>query len=239
MRARESLILFARPPLPGRAKTRLAPALGAEEAAGLYRAFLRDAAALALRVREARPGLQLVAEWALEAGEDSSRLPFSEWLPGPFLHRPQAGSDLGERMARALERALAGGGSAVLIGSDFPDLPPGILLRALEALAAPAPPGGASLRAAIGPAQDGGYYLIGLNGPQPEIFTGIAWGTDEVLTDTMLKLNELNVDVTVLDHWRDVDSPADLDGLRARLASSPEGVAAHTRAQLRGGGGGS
>lgn len=233
-RGGETLILFARPPLPGRVKTRLAPALGAEGAAGLYRAFLRDAAALALGVREARPGLRLVAEWAPEEGEDPSLFPFSEWLPGPFLHRSQAGRDLGERMARALERALAGGGSAVLIGSDFPDLPPGIPLRALEALAAPGPPGGSPLRAAIGPAEDGGYYLIGLDAPRPEIFTGIAWGKSEVYASTMQKFKELNASVTVLDRWRDVDSPANLEGLRARLADGPEGVAPHTRAWLGG-----
>ncbi|MBI3025026.1 MAG: TIGR04282 family arsenosugar biosynthesis glycosyltransferase [Candidatus Tectomicrobia bacterium] len=213
---RESLILFARPPLPGRAKTRLAPALGAGRAAGLYRAFLLDAAALARTLHEARPGLRLVAEWALEPGEDAAALPLSEWLPGPFLHHPQSGRDLGERMAGALERALAGGGAAVLIGTDFPDLPPGIPLRALEALAAPNPPGDAPLRAAIGPAEDGGYYLIGLNAPKPELFEAIAWGTDEVFMSTMLKLQGLKTGITVLERWRDVDSPADLEALRER-----------------------
>ncbi|OGL63934.1 MAG: hypothetical protein A3J27_03010 [Candidatus Tectomicrobia bacterium RIFCSPLOWO2_12_FULL_69_37] len=135
-------------------------------------------------------------------------------------------------MAGALERALAGGGSAILIGSDFPDLPLEILLRALEALAAPNPPGSAPFRAAIGPAQDGGYYLIGLDGPQPDIFAGIAWGTDEVFQATMQKLQGLKADATVLDRWRDVDSPEDLEELLARLSSAPEGVAVHTRAWL-------
>lgn len=228
---RESLILFARPPLPGRVKTRLAPALGAGAAAGLYRAFLLDAAALARTVQEARPGLRLVAEWALEPGEDAAALPLSEWLPGPFLHHPQSGRSLGERMARALERTLAGGGAAVLIGTDFPDLPPEIPLLALEALAAPAPPG-SSWRAAIGPAEDGGYYLIGLNAPKPELFEEVAWGTDEVFQSTMLKLHELKAWITVLDRWRDVDSPADLEALRERLEAAPAGAASHTRAWL-------
>lgn len=231
---RESLILFARPPRPGRVKTRLAPALGLGGAAGLYRAFLLDAAALARTLQEARPGLRLVAEWALEEGE-AARCPFAEWLPGPFLHHPQGGRGLGERMARALERALAGGGAAVLIGTDFPDLPPAIPLLALEALAVPNPPGDAPFRAAIGPAEDGGYYLIGLNAPKPELFEEIAWGTDEVFPSTMLKLHELNAGVTVLDRWRDVDSPADLEALRKRLETAPPGAAAHTRAWLGGG----
>ncbi|MEK6712515.1 MAG: hypothetical protein AABZ64_18255, partial [Nitrospinota bacterium] len=98
MAFRETLILFARPPRPGRVKTRLAPALGAEGAAGLYRAFLLDAARLAGEVRAARPSVGLAAEWALEEEEGLEGLPLGEWLPGPFLHRAQSGSGLGPRM---------------------------------------------------------------------------------------------------------------------------------------------
>jgi hypothetical protein len=213
-------------------KTRLVSALGAEGAAGLYRAFLLDAAALAREVRDARPSVELAAEWAPEEDEALSSLPLSGWLPGPFRHRAQAGGDLGERMAGALERALAEGGAAVLIGSDFPDLPARVLLTAFERLTSPARPD-RPLRAAIGPAGDGGYYLIGLTAPARAIFEEIAWGTEGVFGATLEKLRGLGAEVAVLDRWEDVDSPADLETLRRRLAARPESVAPHTRAWLR------
>ena len=229
MTPRESLILFARPPRPGQVKTRLIPALGAEGTAAIHRAFLLDAARLAREFRAARPGLALVAEWAL-GEEDASAFPLSAWLPGPFLHRPQEGADLGARMAAALERALAGGGAAVLIGTDFPDLPARILADAFDALAAPS---SKPVRAAIGPAGDGGYYLIGLSAPRREIFEGIAWGTEGVFDATVHKLLALEAEVSVLDRWEDVDSSADLEALRLRLEARPEEVARHTREWLR------
>ncbi len=234
---REILILFARPPLPGRAKTRLIPALGAEGAARLYRAFLADAAEAAAAVRAARPTVALAAEWALDGGERLEALPLAEWLPGPFLHRRQTGSDLGARMAAALGRSLAGGGRAVLVGTDFPDLPPAIPLEAFEALARkslqepglPSPP----RRAAVGPAADGGYYLIGLNQPALEIFEDIPWGSNRVFGSTLSKLQALSFDFKILREWDDVDDPAGLAGLRARLARAPAATAPHTRAALR------
>lgn len=231
MTPRESLILFARPPRPGQVKTRLSPLLGPEGAAGLYEAFLLDAARLAREFRAARPGLGLVAEWALGEGEDASALPLSAWLPGPFRHRAQAGADLGARMASALERALMESAAAVLIGTDFPDLPARILADAFDALAAPS---SKPVRAAIGPAGDGGYYLIGLSAPRREIFEGIAWGTEGVFDATVHKLLALEAEVSVLDRWEDVDSPAALEALRLRLAARPAEVARHTREWLGG-----
>ncbi len=178
--SRETLILFARPPLPGRAKTRLIPLLGEAGAAALYRAFLADAAAAARAVRKSRPTVGLAGEWAADSAPPHES-PLASWLPGPFLHRAQTGSNLGARMAAALGRRLvsgdkAPGGRAVLIGTDFPDLPPEIPLAAFEALermereSSPNAPA-----AVIGPASDGGYYLIGLNRPAPAAFSGIEW----------------------------------------------------------------
>ncbi len=112
--SRETLILFARPPLPGRAKTRLIPLLGEKGAAALYRAFLADAAAMAASVRTARPTVGIAVEWAMEPDEPGEFAPDS-LLPGPFLHLKQTGSNLGARMAAALGRCLASRGRAVLI----------------------------------------------------------------------------------------------------------------------------
>ncbi len=214
--AAESLVLFARPPLPGRAKTRLAPALGGEGAARLYERFLQDAAGAARALRGARPDASLVCEWALERGEALDDFPLSEWMPGPFLHRAQTGANLGERMAAALGRCLAGGGRAVLIGTDFPDLPPEILAEALQGLDS-----GDEPRLALGPAADGGYYLVGMNRFFPEIFENIPWSSSEVFSRTMARARALRLDAALLPKWRDADEAEDLKALKTRLSNAP------------------
>lgn len=224
--AAESLILFAKPPLAGRVKTRLAQSLGREGAARLYACFLRDAAETARALMEARPGVSLVCEWALEQGESLDDFPLTDWLPGAFLHRAQTGADLGMRMATALGRCLAFGRRAVLIGTDFPDLPHEVLIDAFEKLDC-----GDEPTVALGPAADGGYYLIGMNRFLPEIFTGIPWSTNEVLSRTMERADALGVGTALLPEWRDVDDADDLEALKGRL-SQDASRARHTREYL-------
>ena len=223
----ESLILFAKPPLAGRVKTRLAANLGSEGAAQLYACFLRDAAGTARALGEARPGANLVCEWALEQGDSLDEFPLTDWLPGAFLHRAQTGADLGARMAAALGRCLAFGRRAVLIGTDFPDLPHEVLIDAFEKLES-----GDEPKIALGPAADGGYYLIGMNRFLPEIFTGIPWSTGEVLSRTMEKADTLGVGTAFLPEWRDVDEADDLEALKSRL-SRDDSRARHTQEYLR------
>lgn len=225
--AAESLILFAKPPLAGRVKTRLAASLGREGAAHLYARFLRDAAGTARALCDTRPGVSLVCEWALEQGESLDEFPLTDWLPGAFIHRAQTGADLGARMAAALGRCVAAGRNAVLIGTDFPDLPHEVLVDAFEKLAC-----GDEPKIAIGPAADGGYYLIGMNRFLPEIFTGIPWSTGEVLSRTMEKAAALGVGTALLPEWRDVDDTDDLKALKGRL-SEDSSRARHTREYLR------
>ena len=223
----ESLILFAKPPIAGRVKTRLAASLGRKGAARLYACFLRDAAETARALMEARPGVALVCEWALEHGESLDEFPLTDRLPGAFLHRAQTGADIGARMAAALGRCLAFGRRAVLIGTDFPDLPHEVLIDAFEKLAC-----GDEPKIALGPAADGGYYLIGMNRFLPEIFTGIPWSTGEVLSRTMEKAAALGVGTALLPEWRDVDEADDLEALKGRL-SQDASRARHTREYLR------
>ena len=223
----ESLILFAKPPLAGRVKTRLAQSLGREGAARLYACFLQDAAGTARALGEARPGVGLVCEWALEQGESLGDFPLTDWLPGAFLHRTQTGADLGARMAAALGRCLAAGRNAVLIGTDFPDLPHEVLFEAFEKLAC-----GDEPKITLGPAADGGYYLIGMNRFLPEIFTGIPWSTGEVLSRTIARADTLHIEVSLLPEWRDVDDADDLEALKGRL-SQDASCALHTRDFLR------
>ena len=219
----ESLILFAKPPLAGRVKTRLAENLGREGAARLYACFLRDAAGTARALCDARPGVSLICEWALEQDESLGDFPLTDWLPGAFIHRTQTGADLGARMAAALGRCLAFGRRAVLIGTDFPDLPHEILIDAFEKLAC-----GNEPKITLGPAADGGYYLIGMNRFLPEIFTGIPWSTGEVLSRTIARADTLHIEVSLLPEWRDVDEADDLEALKGRL-SQDASCALHTR----------
>lgn len=221
----ETLILFARPPAPGKTKTRLIPILGERGAARLYEAFLADAAGLAREVQKSRSAAGLAAEWALDGESPETLLALARWLPGPFLHRAQSGADLGQRMAAALGRRLAHRSRAILIGTDFPDLPPKIIIEAFKALEK------SENAAALGPARDGGYYLIGLNDLKPGIFSGVEWGGSGVLQAQRKNLEALGYRVHALPEWEDVDSPEDLESLRKRLAGNP-GAAPATRAAL-------
>ena len=222
--AAETLILFAKPPLAGRVKTRLAENLGRDGAARLYACFLQDAAETARALIQARPGVGIVCEWALEEAESLDEFPLPDWLPGAYLHRAQTGADIGMRMAAALGRCLAFGRRAVLIGTDFPDLPHEVLITAFRNLDS-----GDDAKITLGPAADGGYYLVGMNRFVPEIFVGIPWSTREVLSRTMEKARTLGVGTSLLPEWRDVDDADDLDALKDRLANRSASRARHTR----------
>jgi rSAM/selenodomain-associated transferase 1 len=225
----ESLILFARPPVPGRVKTRLIPALGESGATHLYEAFLKDAARMAIAVRRDRPRAGLTAEWAEHGGIEA--LPLDSWLPGPFMHRAQSRGDLGARMAAALGRRIAYCGRAVLMGTDFPDLPPEIAAKSLESLEEMENSKPGSRCAVLGPARDGGYYLIGVNAVAAGMIPALDWGGDGVFDAQKKILESLGFRVHILPEWRDVDSPEDLDALRERLTASPNSAPA-TRAAL-------
>lgn len=194
--------VFARAPLAGAAKTRLIPALGAAGAARLQRRLTRHALLVA---QQAAVGL--VTLWGTpDAGQRFFRAVQRAY--GVEL-RIQAGSDLGERMAAAF---AAHGGPLLLIGSDCPALQAAHLVAAASALSADEP-GGSD--AVFIPADDGGYLLVGLRCPQPQIFVGIDWGSERVMAQTRQRLAELGLRWSELPGLWDVDRPADL----ARLAT--------------------
>ncbi len=225
--AAESLILFAKLPLPGRVKTRLAQSLGRENAARLYACFLRDAAETARVLRETRLGVSLVCEWALERGETLADFPLADWLPGAFIHRAQTGADIGARMSAALGRCLATGDRAVLIGTDFPDLPVEILLDAFMKLEC-----GGESQVVLGPASDGGYYLIGMNRFVPKIFIDVPWSVSDTLSQTLKKARAISIETTLLPEWCDVDEANDVENLKRRLFQD-DTRARYTREYLR------
>ncbi len=190
------LLIMARAPVPGACKTRLIPALGAAGAAALQRRLLHHILTEAARVRgatltiHAHPDTDhpLLREWAAEFG---ARL------------RPQQGSDLGERMAHALARALADGGPAVLVGSDSPGYAKDYLEAAFAALEAGHP-------LVLGPAVDGGYVLIGLNRFEPALFRDIPWGGERVAARTRERAAAAGLRPFELEPLADIDTPADI-----------------------------
>ncbi len=212
-----TLVVLVKEPQPGKVKTRLIPALGAEAAAGLYRALAEGV----LSATEPRPGdyERLVFYDPPEAGEA-----MRAWLPGGRLRRQTSG-DLGARMSHAFARTFARGARAVaVVGSDLPDLTRADVLAAFEALA--------RADVVLGPARDGGYYLLALREAQPALFSDIEWGTPSVLAQTLARARDAGLASVQLDARRDLDTLEDLraewprveplldPGLRQRLTEA-------------------
>lgn len=190
-------MIFAKAPAPGRVKTRLIPALGGTLAAALHRQLTERTLATALAA-----GLAEVELWCAPATDEAFFASCAK-QHGVGL-RAQGEGDLGVRMARALECALDDGQSALLIGSDCPALTPEYLREAALAL-------GEGNDAVIGPAEDGGYVLIGLaRGPAAPLFEDIAWGSATVMQQTRTRLAQLKWRWRELATLWDVDRPEDL-----------------------------
>jgi rSAM/selenodomain-associated transferase 1 len=195
--AREgTLCVFAKPPRPGLAKTRLAPRVGSAGAALLAHAFLRDTWQAARALRWARAVL------ATTAGPIEGLGRATVW--------PQGGGDLGARMERVMRRALRAGGFALAVGADSPGLPPSRLEDARRRLR--------DFDAVLGPSEDGGFYLIGLNRCPRGLLAGLPWSRSDTCKRTLALLKAKGLKLAVLDAWFDVDLPADLDRLCALAA---------------------
>jgi uncharacterized protein len=191
------LMIFTRLPAAGRTKTRLMPALGAEGAAELQRQMTLHTVRCARRAAR-DGGLDVQIHHAGGQGED-----FRGWLGPDLNYRTQSEGDLGQRMAQAFAAAFqAGRPAAVLIGCDCPQLDENLLRRAFQELA--------EGNLVLGPALDGGYYLIGLRQDCPELFQGMAWGTDRVRADTLRIAASKGLTVKLLEPLSDVDRPEDL-----------------------------
>ncbi|WP_459787776.1 TIGR04282 family arsenosugar biosynthesis glycosyltransferase [Alteriqipengyuania sp. 357] len=179
------IAIFARWPEPGKAKTRLIPALGAQGAADLYRKLLE------LTVREARAsGLPFHLR---VTGDDPAR--FRDWLGDDLDVRDQGGGDLGEKLTRVPA-------PGIMIGSDCPGLTAALLREAASVLP--------NRGAVIGPASDGGYWLLGLASPCPALFTDMAWSTPAVLPETLRRLEAQGVSPHLLPELTDIDTGEDL-----------------------------
>jgi rSAM/selenodomain-associated transferase 1 len=198
-----TLIVFCREPLPGHTKTRLIPRLGAANAAELAGAFIVDALA---KCRALAPRRIVIAGSAPHGAENSDYLRRVARRFGAELV-DQGGGSLGARMERALEPYRAG--CAVLLGTDTPSLPPRLLARSVALLRRAA--------VVIAPSLDGGYYLVGVRGPMPDMFRTIAWGRSNVLSETVARLRRSGTHYALGPAWYDVDRFSDVTLLAAHL----------------------
>jgi len=193
--------IFAKQPLAGQVKTRLCPPLSRKEAAELYRVSLSETVE---RMQQGRDYDLMICY----AGERSW---FEAAFPGVGLY-PQQGADLGRRMADALEYFFDQGyGRAALIGSDSPDLPGSIIAQAFEQLN--------YSDLVLGPAVDGGYYLVGESRHCPALFENIPWSSETVLELTLQKATAFDVATVLLKEWEDLD---DFASLKRFLERQPE-----------------
>ena len=198
----ERLIVFTRFPEPGKTKTRLIPALGAKGAARLQRQMTEHILATAAK-GSIRPGLTIEVR-----NEGGNTVLMQEWLGSQFSYRPQGLGDLGRRMTRAFEAAFRDSKkAAVIVGSDIPGISADIIQQAFERLQ--------ENDLVLGPAHDGGYYLIGMKNIIPaatyaRLFEGINWGTGEVFSQTIQIANTLGLSIVLLESLADVDCSEDL-----------------------------
>lgn len=196
------VILFARYPQPGRCKSRLIPSLGAEGAATIHRQLVAHILTRLKRFLSSRADIDFSIAY-----HGGSRLLMQEWIGNdyPFLH--QQGNNLGERMAFALNQNLENGQDTILIGSDCPDIDASILNESFEALK--------THDIVIGPAHDGGYYLIGVAGHLgpttcKKLFGNIPWGRDTVFSETIARTETLRLRSHILRKLHDIDIAEDL-----------------------------
>lgn len=216
------LVLFTKPARPGRVKTRLVGDLTPEEAARIHSAFVADVTRRLAAAREAGR-FDVVLAWALDDPEDaeSGEIPVGP-VPGLTGVR-QHGATLGDRLYRALADAGRDHRVVAALGSDHPHLPIERIEEAFERIEA-APDAGREPPVVVGPAEDGGYYLIAVaaRALTPEIFRDVPWSTDRVLAVTRERCRAAGLPVEELETGWDVDHPADLKRLARYLEAHPE-----------------
>ncbi len=207
-----AVAIICKTPEAGKSKTRLSPPLRPEECAAISACFIGDLGRTiaALEHPAARP-----CSVYTPAGSEAQLM---EILPG-FALTLQGEGDLGARLEKGVRDLLAEGhAGAILISSDSPTLPPAILEAAVEAVLD-------GDRMVIVPAFDGGYTLIGLSRPHPELFADMVWSIETVFTETMRRARTIGLDPVVLDMWYDVDDAPSYAMLEAELDGKPPAFA--------------
>ncbi len=218
----ELLAVFARAPELGKVKTRLSPPLTAEQALALHRALVEDTLDHFDRIE--RPGLE-----KLLLLSEPMQNPDDLHVPATWTQGVQANGELGEKLASLFYTGFRRGVTRlVVLGSDSPTVPPEVIHEAFDDLE--------SGKVVIGPAEDGGYYLLGCNQWIPELFQNIEWGSPAVLEQTLKVANAKKLPVSTLIPWYDIDRVEDLDKLRQEISylkrSAPELVPIRVAAAL-------
>jgi hypothetical protein len=194
-----SLNVFAKTPIPGSAKTRLIPALGAEDAAELHARLVHHTLQNAIAAN--------IGPVTLWCAPDSQHPFFAECIKKYGVTvQTQQGDDLGQRMAHALQNSLHTCKHALLIGTDCPWLSPHILQTAASLVEQGSP--------LFIPAEDGGYVLVGATDCVPPIFDQVHWGSDKVMQQTRMHLRQHGLNWREMPSMADIDRPADLDRLQ-------------------------
>jgi uncharacterized protein len=188
----EKLIVFVKAPRVGTVKTRLAQSIGAPAACAAYRQLVE---VLLERLRSLPQG-------ELRFTPDDAIDDVRPWLKSGWTYKPQGPGALGDRLQNAFAESFDNGAQAVvIIGSDCPSVTTEDIRRAWAALL--------SHDVVLGPAADGGYWLIGLRQPRPELFEGISWSRDRVFADTIARAHDAGLSVDVLRELEDVDTQED------------------------------
>ena len=208
-----ALLVMAKRPQAGKAKTRLTPPLSPETAANLYESFLRDTLDLIRQVKDTQPVIAYLPE---------SESEYFERLAPDFDKILQDGGDLGERLADVTSAYLQMGFKKVVaMDSDSPNLPAQYLEQAFQKLE--------TFDIVLGPCEDGGYYLIGLKAPAPRLFREVQMSTPFVTKDTLKLAKQEGLSACLLPIWYDIDNDQDLRRFVNELADLPPARAYHTR----------
>ncbi|NQT69247.1 MAG: glycosyltransferase [Desulfobacteraceae bacterium] len=191
------LVVVAKEPVPGKVKTRLFPELSPEEAARLYSCFLQDR----LREISALNGI----DRAIAFTPEDARETFTALALDGFELFAQRGKTLGERLNNIfLEKFDRGYDAVSIVDSDSPDLPKSIIKESFQLLSSK------QAEVVFGPCRDGGYYLVGMRKPYPELFRNIPWSTENVLTISLEKAQKMGLNVKLLSGWNDLDTFEDI-----------------------------
>jgi uncharacterized protein len=217
-----AIAVMARFPYAGDVKTRLAPRLSAAERALVYCAFLQDKLEQVRRAARETSVISPVVAFTPRAAE-----PWFRELAGPAVELyAQCDGSLGERVIAAFDALLdVCPEGVILVDSDSPDLPAKFLTDAAHALASGTP-------LVLGPAEDGGYYLIGLRQRAPALFDGVTWSTERTRAQTLEGAARLGITAQLLPTWYDVDTPDDLVRLEHALARDQGQAAPNTWSAL-------
>jgi len=201
--SREQLIVFVKAPRPGTVKTRIARTAGAERACAIYRELVATVLQKFASIRGAQ----------LRFAPDDAPEEIKPWLRNDWVAAPQGTGDLGERLQRAFAESFAGGAErVVIVGSDCPEVKSGDIRAAWKELK--------SNDLVLGPAIDGGYWLIGLRAPHPELFRAVTWSSDQVLGQTLAQAKSIGLRAQLLRILSDIDTEADWNAYVSERGSS-------------------